>query len=346
MVMHYRKIFGFTAALTFLITCRVHASETQKTLRLEIPKSLVDCKPFLLVAQFGSFGGSADFPKYDPDLNQYCGKIKDGATIVKAMVVIPGYTVASIKMKPEEVTDKPIALQFSKLPIVPVIIKLTTSGGDPISGETVSLKRSFPYASFLNPDDNPFRGYDGPAYDYTAEPVATGITDSSGMATLRVPQILDDPINKSTGQSAYNNACYYVMVGSRSFESIIEPYAITAQKSYPEVQIIKIIHRCSLAGKVKQSFLDKNGITEPMGQVDGPEGRKVSHIYVFAQKTDGSGSSVAVKADGSYTINGLFPGKYEIRLQVQDDNHKTIKTVVFKEDIEIGEDETENIVLE
>lgn len=337
--MKSRALLNIGVAALTLAACAAHSGETKKTLRIQIPKSLANHKVLVTTGECGLFGGVFGPITSRPGMWEFSMNVRTDAAEVKVLACIPGYTIATLTMKPEDIPDAPIALNFRKLPTVPVTVKLTTYDGAPIPGKKVVLRQSIPEQEFL--------GYcDGAVFAPQAEPVATGVTNSRGMLSVRVPQILDDPIAGILQRPMSYKPYFWASVEPSEDGTHVEPLMFYAQKEYPDSQVLQIIHFSRITGKVKQSFLDKNNITEPMGEVDGPKGYKIRHIWVLANLKSGSGSGNAVGSDGSFTIRDLLPGTYDINFQVEDETGRTTEVIPVQTDLAMGENETKTLTLE
>ena len=317
--MKSRALLNIGVAALTLAACAAHSGETKKTLRIQIPKSLANHKVLVTTGECGLFGGVFGPITSRPGMWEFSMNVRTDAAEVKVLACIPGYTIATLTMKPEDIPDAPIALNFRKLPTVPVTVKLTTYDGTPIPGKKVVLRQSIPEQEFL--------GYgDGAVFAPQAEPVATGVTNSRGMLSVRVPQILDDPIAGILQQPMSYKPYFWASVEPSEDGTHVEPLMFYAQKEYPDSQVLQIIHLSRITGKVKQSFLDKNNITEPMGEVDGPKGYKIRNT----DKTQAPQAGKATVNWNDFSSNGPAPSKEEVDLHMAVASPEEIATCVSR----------------
>jgi hypothetical protein len=305
-------------------------------LRIQIPKELDPAKAIVLVGQYGN--GLAFGPASRENAScEYTADIDKSTKSVKVLIYYPGCKLVMAEMQRADLAV-PFAPKFEELTTVSLTIKLTRSNGKPIAGQTVSLRQPLLEMEFF--------GYvDGPVWDYTAPPVASGVTDASGGQTVKLPLLLDDP-----AFAVYKTKAEFSVGLNDSFPQKMGydfvPPSIPAQKSYADSVPVKLVYRGRISGQMKPSFPARHGITAPLGSILTPSGSSAHKVWFRAHQSNGkSGQGSAVKADGSFSMT-LPAGKYDLFIEVTNEQGFAEKTIPIRKGVVIGENEDRKVVLE
>lgn len=158
----------------------------RNSLRISISQGLDLNKVIVVTGQYGNglFLGRAS-KKFGHGFIQ---PISFSTTKVKVLGYYPGYRLATVEVSNGYVPSQiPVILNFIKLPTVPLTLQILNSKGEPAANCKVAIFQSL--------QEQPYFGYyDGAISDGKAAPVASGVTDGSGIWKTKVPKLSEDPL--------------------------------------------------------------------------------------------------------------------------------------------------------
>ena len=298
-----------------------------KELKIQFPEEVRDAKATVVAEQQG----------HAPRIYRLDGRTgpdhqipaPSDTTSVKLLIYYPGYKLVGMEVAGKDIVpDKPLTPKFEKLPTVLLKATFTYSDGKPVANKQVAISQSLPLFSYFVKG----MGYSGAGLPRNA-PDAIGYTDSSGILSIEVPQILDDPI--LMGLVCDKPIFYAEMEVDKlnGFTADLVSSYFPAQRSYPDPIDIKAVYQGRISGKIEKSFLDRNGITAPLGDQHGS-----IRAYIFDPILH-RGCEISTKADGSFTYE-LPAGKYNVSVEYQNPGKDSPrKTIPAGPDVVVGEAE-------
>ena len=337
-----RKICLFGLAILaclLLLGAIAQADNAYKLLKIQIPKGLNPDNALVIVGQYGNglaYGEAEKIVK--PNL--FTQRISKDTTSVKVLIQYPGYKLIGMEILGKDISpEKPLIPKFEKLPTVQLKIKFTYSDGKPVANKKVTVTQPFPFMEYYNISDG------GLMLRRNPRPVPTGYTDSSGLLSIRVPQILDDPILVKYEK----NLCYYVrpeLGDPERYETNLVPSGVPAQRSYKRPFNIKVVYQGRISGRIDEYFFTRYGIKAPRYT---PVRKNYEPVYLYARGQKGHSGGVSItKADGGFPFTLNLPSdKYDLDVQYKNPaKGSKWKSISVKKGLVVGEREARHIIIQ
>lgn len=225
--------------IAFFVLCMTSmlcfAKGQQKVTSNVLPKSLhiyisqgLDLDKVTVIT--GQYGNGLVLSKSSKKLGHgFIQPISINTTKVKVLGYYPGYRLATVEVSGAYIPSQmPVILNFMKLPTVPLTLRILNSKGEPAANCKVVIRQSL--------QEQRYFGYiDGAVSDFRAAPVASGVTDGSGIWKTKVPKLSEDPLFPA---NEWKNP-FSLMGGSPDDNGAILSF-ISVQDSYKDPVVVRL----------------------------------------------------------------------------------------------------------
>lgn len=301
------------------------AAQEYKGLRVLIPRQIQPDRVTLVCGEYGN-GLAYGEIRTVSGVYEYSIRFQKSAKSLKLLINAPGYKMITKKYDAAAITSKTTFVpQFVPLPMIPLTVRITDSGGNPIAGREARLTHQLLSMEYF--------GYvDGRTWGAT---VATGVTDANGVLKVTVPSLLDDPY--FTGKKDYPVGFGLSLPNqsSRGYGWRFVPPNIPIQRAYADPITIKLVYQGKVSGRIEKSFLASHGL-HAIGSAAAK--REYSGMWVEAQEKLG-GSGIRLNENGEFSMP-LPSGVYDLNLEVRNrTGEKRIVQVNIRKDVVVKEAE-------
>lgn len=263
---------------------------------VQVPAGFDAGQMYVLVGQYGKGLGLSP-ARREPGAAEFTERMGEGYTSAKLLIYYPGHKLVTAELQRDDMS-LPFTPAFHKLKMIPLKIKLTRSDGAPIADQAITLIQSIP--------DMAYFGYeDGMVFSIYTTPAASGVTDSSGELSVKVPALLDDPLHAELKVKPG----FEVYLGSGPPRDWLDrskgepvPRYIAARNSYPEPVAIQWVLSARISGRIEESFLTRNDVD--------------SADLLLCIKSANQGTCCYRAKSGVFTSLSMRPGVYDIYAEV------------------------------
>ncbi len=312
--------------------------QPENTLRIRIPEGFDPSKAAVIVGQHGH--GLGIMPAYrKKGSSEFEMPLNDESFLsrVQVLVYYPGCKLVTMEFKRGGIPYKvPVVPVLGRLRMTPLTVRLIRSDGSPIAGRSITLRQPTMAMEYF--------GYaDGPDYSGLGGPIAKGTTDASGMLTVQVPVLGDDP----AFEKLRHTQAFYVPEdwrpgftlgenGSCAFDGgDATPSGIVSQATYGQPVTVTFVPWGHISGTMELSFLRKNGV--------GPSTPGVYQISFIANDERGTVRESAL-TNGSFNLT-LKPGRYDLAISVKGKNWEKPREIPVETGFVLHEGEDKKFVL-